>query len=102
MNNSKETLININKYLYKKGVDIIIIDGPYKGLTGFVLEVRAGEEKDTDNPYDDIYVSLDCPDDGTSISQNLISLFGVDTIEEVALDIVIVDPSMLKKQEWSD
>lgn len=71
----------------------------YSGLYGEVIEIRTGDDKDTDNEGIDVYVSFEVPEDEELIAEledRFSELYGEPkTIDEIALDLVIMSPEML-------
>lgn len=71
----------------------------YEGLVGTIVEIRDGEDKETENPTPDIYCSFDAPilfKDITELEIRFSKLYGEKKmIEEIALDYVAMAPDML-------
>jgi hypothetical protein len=75
------------------------VSGKYEGLTGHITEIRTGNDRDTDNETEDIYVCFDPPEDSVLI-QKVEAAFSESyqepkTIEDIPLDLVIMAPEML-------
>jgi len=75
-------------------------ESEYEGLYGSVLEIRDGEDKDTENETPDIYCSFDPPASPGAVKK-LESVFSdlygeTKTIEDICLDEVIMAPSMIR------
>lgn len=72
----------------------------YKGLYGAITEIRDGTDKDTDNETPDIYCSFDKPvhpDETERLEKAFSMLEGKPvTLDEIALDLVIMAPTMIK------
>lgn len=71
----------------------------YKGLTGHINEIRDGEDKETENPGPELYCSLMPPAHPCDIEEleaTFSKLYGQPkTISDIALDRVVMDPSMV-------
>lgn len=82
------------------GEPIYVADeSDYKGLFGIVIEIRDGEDKETDNDTVDIYCTLDepvLPFDKEQLENRFSQLYGKKiALENIALDFVILSPDML-------
>lgn len=71
-------------------------DSNYAGLLGVIVEIRDGEDRETDNPTPDIYCRLQIPED-TELVQKLevrfSKLYGKTVkITDVPLDQIILSP----------
>ena len=75
----------------------------YEGLTGYITEIRTGKDRDTENETEDLYVCFDEPADPELIKRveaDFSEAYGVPkTIDEIALDLVIMAPEMLSAAE---
>lgn len=70
----------------------------YSGLYGKIVEIRTGADKETDNEGIDIYVSFEEPEDEliAELEARFSELYREPkTINEIALDLVIMSPEML-------
>ena len=74
-------------------------ESDYKGLFGTVTEIRDGKDKETDNDTVDIYCTLDepvLPFDKENLEKQFSELYGSTmSLENIALDFVILSPDML-------
>jgi len=71
----------------------------YEGLTGCITEIRTGEDRDTENETDDIYVCFEEPTDPELIKADFSESYGEPkTIDDIVLDMVIMAPEMLNGQ----
>ena len=71
-------------------------ESDYAGLSGIILEIRDGEDRETDNPTPDIYCRLQIPQD-TRIIQKLeekfSKLYGKSVkITDIPLERIILSP----------
>ena len=71
----------------------------YEGLTGRITEIRTGDDRDTDNETEDIYVCFEIPDD-PELVKRVEADFSASyqepkTIDEIPLDLVTMAPEML-------
>ena len=75
-------------------------DSDYGKLYGTILEIRTDPDKDTENEGIDIYVCFDVPEDEEMvrvIEKRFSELYGEPkTIDEIALDLVIMAPEELE------
>jgi hypothetical protein len=71
----------------------------YEGLYGEIIEIKTDPDKDTDNEGVDIHVCFEVPEDKKLISEiedKFSKLYGESkTIDEIALDLVIMTPDMI-------
>lgn len=71
----------------------------YRGLFGTIKEIRTGEDKDSENTGPDIFCAYDIPESAEEIEEleaRFSNLYGYKkTIDNIALDCVIMDPSEL-------
>ncbi len=63
----------------------------YKGMFGIIKEIRTGKDRETDNPYPDIYCSLDSP----PFEAEYEALKQATGNEDVSLDMIIMAPEMI-------
>ena len=82
------------------GEPIYVADeSDYKGLFGIVIEIRDGEDKETDNDTVDIYCALDkpiLPFEKEELEKRFSELYQEKKrIEDIVLDYVILSPDML-------
>lgn len=85
---------------YRVGDEVIANEqSEYAGLLGKILEIRDGEDKDTENETPDIYCSFQAPslpEDKISLERRFSERCGKGiTIGDMALDEVIMAPEML-------
>ena len=68
----------------------------YAGLSGIILEIRDGEDRETDNPTPDIYCRLQIPQDTRIIQkleQKFSKLYGKSVkITDIPLERIILSP----------
>lgn len=94
------------KFLYK-GITYTIGDkiyanevSDYAGLYGTIIEIRDGDDKETDNDTPDITCRFLCPvhpHEVTQIEAHFSSLYGTPKkLEDLGLDTVIMAPEMLQ------
>lgn len=93
-----------NGIVYCVGDRIIGTDeSEYAGLNGSILEIRDGEDKDTENETPDIYCSFDepvLPRDIEALEETFSDLYDEPKhIEDICLDLVIMAPSMIQVAE---
>ena len=71
----------------------------YAGLSGVILEIHTGEDKETDNLTPDIHCSFDFPESEAEIQkleERFSSLYNMPKkLDELALDEVIMSPNEL-------
>ena len=71
----------------------------YEGLIGTILEIRDGDDKDTENETPDIYCSFEAPifpDDIKKLEETFSDLYDEPkTIDDIILDSVIMAPEMI-------
>lgn len=71
----------------------------YADLDGTVTEIRTDDDRDTDNETPDIYVCFDIPEKRCTVKKieaRFTELYGQRmTIDDIALDCVIMAPDML-------
>lgn len=71
----------------------------YAGLEGIILDIRTGEDKETDNLTPDIHCRFDFPTSKTKIEkieEHFSSLYDMPKkLEDLALDEVIMSPDEL-------
>lgn len=82
------------------GEQIYVTDeSDYRGLYGTVIEIRDGEDKETENDTVDIHCTLDepiLPFDKEELEKRFSDLYGAKKgIEDIALDYVILSSDML-------
>ena len=71
----------------------------YEGLFGRILEIRDGDDKETENDAPDIYCEFEEPvlkSDIWNLEQRMSGLYGERmTLEDISLDLVIMGPDMI-------
>ena len=71
----------------------------YEGLAGTIIEIRDGEDKETENETPDIYCSFEpplLPEDVKALEETFSELYQEPkTIEDIVLDMVIMAPEMI-------
>lgn len=74
-------------------------ESEYAGLYGRILEIRTDADKDTENETPDIYCEFDppvLPSEVKKLESMFSALYGYPkTLEDIALDLVIMAPSMV-------
>lgn len=99
----------LNKYgdtFQYDGIDYAIGDiivatdaSEYEGLAGIIIEIRDGEDKETENETPDIYCSFEpplLPEDVKALEETFSELYEESkTIEDIVLDMVIMAPEMI-------
>ena len=74
-------------------------ESDYRGLFGTIIEIRDGDDKETDNDTPDIYCALDepvLPYDRKELEKRFSALYGEKKgIEDIILDFVILSPEMI-------
>lgn len=74
-------------------------DSDYAGLSGVILEIHTGEDKETDNPTPDIHCCFDYPESEIQVQkleERFSSLYNMPKkLDELALDEVIMSPDEL-------
>ena len=79
---------------------------PYAGLRGHILELRDGDDRETENETIDIVCKLYAPindDECKKIESRFSELYGRDmTINDISLDYVIMAPSMIEFSDSED
>ena len=94
--------IVIDKDFYYVGMRVVANENSdYAGLTGTITEIRTGDDKDTENPGEDIYCAFDEPEEGgspgiTEIEERFSELYGAPkTVGDLGFDEVVMAPDML-------
>ena len=95
---------NYNGEKYYIGQRIIGTDqSEYEGLLGTILEIRDGEDKDTENETPDIYCSFDAPEmphEVEKLEKTFSDLYDEPKkLEDICLDEVIMAPEMVESLE---
>lgn len=71
----------------------------YEGLAGTIIEIRDGEDKETENDTPDIYCSFEpplLPEDVKALEETFSGLYEEPkTMEDIILDMVIMAPEMI-------
>lgn len=85
---------------YTIGEQIAATDqSEYEGLVGSIVEIRDGEDKETENETPDIYCSFDepiLPEDIAALEQRFSELYEEPKVlEDLALDYVVMAPDMI-------
>jgi hypothetical protein len=101
LKNNGETF-KYNGVTYTIGGDIVCMEASdeFEGLTGIVLEIRDGEDKETDNITPDIYCMLNEPTTPELIEEIeerfSDSYCEPKAIDEICFDNVIMAPYMIR------
>ncbi len=85
---------------YVVGEQIVANDASeYEGLFGRIIEIRDGDDKETENDAPDIYCEFEEPvlkSDIWNLEQRMSGLYGERmTLEDISLDLVIMGPDMI-------
>lgn len=96
--------LNYNGQIYYIGQRIIGTDeSEYEGLLGTILEIRDGEDKDTENETPDIYCSFDVPEmphEVERLKKTFSDLYDEPKkLDDICLDEVIMAPEMIEPIE---
>ena len=98
--------ITVDGNNYEIGDKIIVTNGDYTGLKGYITEVRTGRDKDTENTTDDIYCCFNKPTDKEEIrllEEHFSGLYGKEiTIKDIALDLVIMPFYAIRRLEANE
>jgi len=91
----------IDGITYTIGMRVFATDeSDYEGLVGKILEIRDGEDKETDNETVDIICCFDPPldkDMRKQIEKRFTEINGEKTkIDDIAMDFVIMSPDMIR------
>ena len=82
------------------GDRVIAVDSDYAGLKEYITEIRTGTDKETENDTEDVYCRFDVPKETEMLKlleEHFSSLYGhPKTIDDLALDMVIMAPDMLR------
>lgn len=100
INRGNETF-RYNGKNYHIGDRVRVLDGDdYSGLIGTIIEIRDGEDKETDNETPDVYCCFDDPETPEviqEIEERFSRLYDeLKTLEDICLDEVIMDPDFLE------
>ncbi len=74
-------------------------ESDYEGLVGLLMEIRTGDEKETDNKTLDLYCSLKMPDLTENRARERLQKLSGNGAEEPNLDQVIMAPDMILMSE---
>ena len=98
--NKGETFIANGKVFTIGGMVLANAEDEYAGLTGRIMEIRTGTDKETGNGGPDIYCDFDVPEKESAIvelEERFSELYDEPkTIEEIPLGDVIMSPDMLE------
>lgn len=91
---------------FSVGERVIAVDSDYVGLKGYITDIRTGVDKETQNTTDDIYCCFDIPEDTEKIKlleAHFSELFHEKkTIDDLALDLVIMAPCQLRRLDANE
>lgn len=95
------TGIMVDGTFYAAGMRVYANDtSDYAGLYGEIIEIRTGDDRETDNDTPDIYCRFDVPVlpvEVKRLEERFTDLYGKPmTLEEITLDMVIMAPEMLE------
>lgn len=96
-----DEVFQYNGKSYRVGDRVRVLEGDdYAGLIGTIIEIRDGEDKETENETPDIYCSFDDPETPEAIreiEERFSDLYQEPkTLEDIILDMVIMDPEYLE------
>ena len=82
---------------YCVGAEIVgAAESDYRGLNGFILEIRTGDDRETENETPDIHCYFDppcLPSDIEELEKRFSALYGTEKkLEDITLDYVIMAP----------
>ena len=82
---------------YRVGAEVVgTAESDYRGLNGFILEIRTGDDKETENETPDIHCYFDppcLPSDIEELEKRFSALYGTEKkLEDITLDYVIMAP----------
>ena len=104
--NKKDEVFEYADKKYQVG-EIVIANNQsdYVGLVGIITQIVTGEDKDTDNPYPDIYCDFIKPpfkDEIKILEENFSKWYGTKKkLEDLNLDGVIMAPCMIEQADKS-
>lgn len=85
---------------FSVGDRVRTIAGDYAGLSGYIKEIRTGNDKDTENETDDIYCCFDIPESEVEIKlleEHFSDLYDEPKkIDDLCFDLVIMAPYELE------
>ena len=104
--NKKDEVFEYADKKYQVGEMVIANNqSDYVGLVGIITQIVTGEDKDTDNPYPDIYCDFIKPpfkDEIKILEENFSKWYGTKKkLEDLNLDGVIMAPCMLEQADKS-
>ena len=82
---------------YRVGAEVVgTAESDYRGLNGFILEIRTGDDRETENDTPDIHCYFDppcLPDDIEELEKRFSALYGTEKkMDDITLDYVIMAP----------
>lgn len=82
---------------YRVGAEVVgTAESDYRGLNGFILEIRTGDDRETENETPDIHCYFDppcLPSDIEELEKRFTALYGTEKkLEDITLDYVIMAP----------
>ena len=80
---------------YRVGAEVVgTAESDYRGLNGFILEIRTGDDRETENETPDIHCYFDppcLPSDIEELEKRFTALYGTEKkLEDITLDYVIM------------
>ena len=104
--NKKDEVFEYADKKYQVGEMVIANNqSDYVGLVGIITQIVTGEDKDTDNPYPDIYCDFIKPpfkDEIKILEENFSKWYGTKKkLEDLNLDGVIMAPCMIEQADKS-
>ena len=104
--NKKDEVFEYADKKYQVGEMVIANNqSDYVGLVGVITQIVTGEDKDTDNPYPDIYCDFIKPpfkDEIKILEENFSKWYGTKKkLEDLNLDGVIMAPCMIEQADKS-
>lgn len=85
-----------NGKTFNVGQKVVSVSGDYRGLSGKILEIRTGEDKETENEDIDIYCQFNPPVHPSDI-EDFKNRFPY--LDDIGFDFVIMSPYDLKLEE---
>lgn len=82
---------------YRVGAEVVgIAESDYRGLNGFILEIRTGDDRETENDTPDIHCYFDppcLPSDIEEVEKHFSALYQTEKkLDDIPLDYVIMAP----------
>ena len=95
-----ETFTSAGKTFAIGGMVFANAEDEYSGLVGHIIEIRTGEDKETQNSFPDVYCNFETPQkpgEIVELEERFSEIYAEKkTIEDICLDYVIMAPEMLE------